>query len=130
MSATLNFDGDLAVLDGHDIGAVLGWTYGLFREPLKIGRIDVGERVLVRNVALGRINVGIGNPTSLAKYASDQNLRNRIRLLEPPVESTPLYTAFAKKPGHDGLERRFSAALVGFKETRQYQEIMRRHGID
>ena len=39
----LNFDGDLAVLDGHDIGAVLGWTYGLFREPLKIGRIDVGD---------------------------------------------------------------------------------------
>ena len=129
--SSMTFDGDFSVVEGHDIGAVLGWTYGLFRKPLEIGRIDVGdERVLVRNVALGRIDIGIGNPTSLAKYAVDQGLRDRIRLLEPPVERTPLFTAFSKKPGHDGMARRFSAALEGFKDTKSYSEIMHRHGID
>ena len=35
----------------------------------------------------------------------------------------------AKKPGHDDLAQRFSAALAIFKQTRQYQLIMNHHGI-
>ena len=130
VDSKLTFDGDPSVLEGHDIGAVLGWTYGLFTDSPKIGRIDFSdEGVLVRNVAQGRIGVGIGNPTSLAKYAADQGVADRIRLLTPPVESTPLYTAFSQKLGHDDLALRFSAALAAFKETRKFHEIMSRHGI-
>ena len=125
------FDGNLSSLEGHDVGAVLGWTYELFRAPIRIGRIDfVDESLLVRNVALGRVGFGIGNPRSLVRYAVDQGLTDRIRLLEPPVERTPLYTAFSKKTGHDLVAERFSAALARFKQTRRYQEIMRSHGVD
>lgn len=126
----LVFDGDLSVLDGQDIGAVLGWTYELFRKRLKIHRLDFrNEEVLVRNVAQGRIGLGIGDPLSLAAYAEEQGLGERVRLLEPPVEITPLYTAFSKKPGHDDLARRFSEALKAFKATPRFPEILHRHGI-
>ncbi|MET0103131.1 MAG: transporter substrate-binding domain-containing protein [Sedimenticola sp.] len=124
------FDGTLSQLKGHDIGAVLGWTYGLFREPIEVRRIDFeDEKLLVRNIAMGRIGMGIGNPTSLARYAEEQGLAKQIRLLEPPIESTPLYTAFSHKPGHDDLAGRFASALKKFKETPRFQEIMQRHGL-
>lgn len=131
VDSKLDFDGNPSALAGYDVGAVLGWTYSLFEEPLRIGRLDfVDEKVLVQNVALGRIDAGIGNPTSLSKYADDLGVTERIRLLHPPVERTPLYTAFSKKPGHDRLAERFSSALAKFKDTPHFQEILHRYGID
>jgi polar amino acid transport system substrate-binding protein len=130
ISSELAFDGDLSVLENEDIGTVLGWSYKLFTQSQKIGRIDFAdEKILVRNVALGRIGIGIGNPTSLAKFAREQGLENHIRVIAPPVERTPLFTAFSKKPGHEDLARRFSTALEAFKETPAFREIMKRHGL-
>lgn len=129
-SSGFDFSGDFASLEGQDIGAVLGWSYGLFREPVKIGRIDFDdEGMLVRNVASGRIDMAVGNPSSLEKFAVEMGLLDRVRMLAPPVEVTPLYTAFTKRPGHDSLARSFSQALAQFKSSPVYQEIMQKHGL-
>jgi hypothetical protein len=57
-------------------------------------------------------------------------MEDTIRLLEPPVERTPLYTAFSKRPGHHKLAQRFSEALETFRQSRHFQQILQRHGID
>ncbi len=130
-NSELKLDGNPLALEGHDIGAVHGWSYGLLNDSPEIGRIDFStEEILVRNVALGRIDIAIGNPTSLLKFAKDLGVENRIRIIDPPAESTPLYTAFTKKPGHKDLAQQFSAALAKFKQTPEFREIMNRHGIN
>lgn len=128
---TFTFRGDLAVLDGRDIGAVHGWSYGLFSEPLKLNRIDFAdEKILLRNVARGRIGIGLGNPSSLRRHADVLKLSDRIRIHTPPIERTPLFTAFSMKPGYADVARQFSKALAAFKETSAFRDILQKHGID
>jgi polar amino acid transport system substrate-binding protein len=130
IGSRINYTGDIAQLDGKDIGAVNGWSYNLFSKALKVGRIDFkDERILVRNIALKRIGLGIGNPTSLLKFAQEQGLQEQISVLKPPVEVTPLYTAFAKKPGYTQLSQDFAEALMRFKTSKEFQQIIHLYSI-
>lgn len=127
--SNLSFDGDLSALAGRTVGVVRGYFYGgEFEAVPGIELIELNNQAtLVRNVAQGRIAIGIGTQAAIAHQAWSLGLEDQIRFLSPPLNRIPNFIAFVRHPGREDLARQFSAALTTFKASETYKAIRQRY---
>ena len=79
--------------------------------------------------AHNRFEVGIGNKFVVQYFAEKLGMAGKIHFLEPKVHQGDLYLAFSKKGKAQAMITHFSAALVEFRKTRKYRELLMKHGL-
>ncbi|WP_165495741.1 substrate-binding periplasmic protein [Marinobacter halodurans] len=133
MDSKLTFDGDLHELEGHMIGVIRGYTYGLAFDDADFLHKDpvLDERTLVRMVVGGRFNVAIGNPFAIRLEARRQGVEDQIRLIDPPVDLSPIYMAISRQyPDARALADAFTDTIRRLKASPYYDELLRRYDLD
>ncbi len=130
-NSKLKFSGDLSILNDHTVGVVKGWSYGgLFDKADGFEKIVLNtQKAMVKNVAIGRLDAGVGVRFDMLDRANKQGHSEDIRIEPIPVIRTPYYLAFSKKEGHEQLSMRVSSLLKDFKKTSQFQSIYARYGL-
>ncbi|MCP4431434.1 MAG: transporter substrate-binding domain-containing protein [Gammaproteobacteria bacterium] len=76
-----------------------------------------------------RVDIMVENRIVGRYIANKMGLLDQIEVLELPKPfPTRYYLGFAKKDGHDHLAEQFSQALVQFKQTQAYHDILVKYG--
>lgn len=128
----LQFTGRLEELAAYRIGAIRGYTYGEDFDTadylLKESVLD--EPTLVRMVMGGRFDAAVGNPFAIERAIGQGRPRDALRFLNPPINRSPIYMAFSRRnPAALELAARFTTALVAFKQTPDYQQLLAKYGL-
>jgi len=93
-------------------------------------RIETPSREsLIKLLLIGRVETVLDSILPFLADARRLGVTDQVRALLPSLAETPGYLFFSRKPGHDALARRFSAALTAFKETPEYDAIKERYGL-
>lgn len=126
------FDGTFEPLKEFTIGITSGFSYGdAFDSAIFLKKDESTETTtIITKVLLGRIDLGIGDVEVIKTAAKKENIRDKIKFLEPLVHSRKLYAAFSKKPGHEILSMEFSKALSKFRTSEEYNTILKKYGIE
>jgi polar amino acid transport system substrate-binding protein len=118
-------------LRGRRIGVSAGYSYGnqafleadyLSREPCP--SIEACLLMLQR----GRIDMALIN-RSVGRYTLKLLGISDITHHTEPLSGGPVYLAFARRPELADLANRFADALRAFKQTANYQQILRTYGL-
>lgn len=120
-------------IDQKRIGAILGYRYceELDNHPSvlnssRVGSLDQSFNMLLRD----RIDLVIASKDVGNYRVNKMGLFDEIR----PVKGKEFceggnYLAFAKKPGYQELAENFSEALIAFKRSEHYREIMEKYRL-
>ncbi|MDR7151330.1 ABC-type amino acid transport substrate-binding protein [Hydrogenophaga palleronii] len=123
-------------LKGKTAGGALGASYGeeidraIADGVFSVDRDD-NQRFRMRKLLAGRIDVAIvGNGTAGFEllFALDPKLkamRNEFVVLPHPLTRDPLHVAFAKSMNMKPALERLNRALSAFKQTAEYQEMVK-----
>ena len=124
---------DPEALAGKTFGLVKGYSYGGVDDGLEArGMIRVeatGRESMIKLLTLGRVDTVLDAILPLLADARRMGVENQVRPVLPSLAETPGYLFFSRKPGHDALAERFSAALSEFKKTPEYLDIKARYGL-
>ncbi len=117
-------------LKQYRIGTQSGYEYPQGLEEMLVNRDDV--RAMEQNfqkLKENRIDLMIENRVVGLYRAAAFGVRDQIAVLELPTPfPSKNYLGFANKNGHDRLAEQFSQALVQFKQTQAYQDILVKYG--
>ena len=114
----------------YRIGAQLGYEYPQGLAEMLVNREDVTtmEQNFQKLVA-NRIDLTIENRVVGLYRASVFGVRDQIDVFElPTIFPSKNYLGFAKKAGYDELSVKFSRALLEFKQTQAYHDILVKYG--
>ncbi len=114
----------------YQIGAQVSSEYPQQLAKVMVNREDV--RLMEQNfhkLVFDRIDIMVENRIVGRYVASKLGILDQIEVLELPKSfPTQYYLGFAKKEGHEHLAEQFSQALVQFKQTQAYQDILVKYG--
>ncbi len=117
-------------LKAYQLGAQSGSEYPPELAEVFVKRYDV--RLMEQNfqkLVADRIDIMVENRIVGRYLANKMGLLDQIEVLALPKPfPTRYYLGFAKKEGHDHLAEQFSQALVQFKQTQAYHEILVKYG--
>ncbi|MCP3944649.1 MAG: transporter substrate-binding domain-containing protein [Desulfobacteraceae bacterium] len=117
-------------LKSYQFGAQYGSEYPQELAEVLVKREDV--KLMEQNfqkLVDDRIDIMVENRIVGRYIASKMGILDQIKVLELPKPfPTQYYLGFAKKKGHDHLAVQFSQALVQFKQTQAYQDILVKYG--
>ena len=120
-------------LTGKSFGLTKGYNYGGIDHDLEANgmiRIEANSREsLLKMLTIGRIDTLLDSTLPVLADAKHMGVLGEIRMLPPSLAETPGYLFFSRKPGHDDLAKRFSAALREYKTTEEYEAIKKRYGL-
>jgi polar amino acid transport system substrate-binding protein len=123
----------LADLKGKTIGLPLGSSFGdafdrAAKDGIFITEADTNQVSRIKKLLLGRIDVAVIGKVSLKQViASDPAIyddRHKLIVLSNVVIDDKMYLAFPKSMHMGPAIRRFNRALIAFKKTREYQDIV------
>lgn len=124
---------DISGLTGKSFGLIKGYNYGGVDDDLEASgmtRIEANNREsLLKMLDIGRIDTLLDSTLPVLAEAKEMGIVGEVRPLPPSLAETPGYLFFSRKPGHDELTERFSAALREFKTTEEYLSIKERYGL-
>jgi polar amino acid transport system substrate-binding protein len=124
---------DPEALAGKSFGLVKGYSYAGIDDGLEAGgmtRVEAtGRESLIKLLTLGRVDTVLDAILPVFADARRLGVEGQVRPLLPSLAETPGYLFFSRKPGHDALASRFSAALMAFKATPEYLEIKALYGL-
>lgn len=119
-------------LRGLRIGLSAGYNYG---NP-ELMQADFFSRELAPSIEAnllmlvhGRVDMTVVNRRAGLYTLQRLNLADQISHHPHPISSGSVYLAFQRKPEMEDLARRFSAALQQFKQSDDYQHLLRRYGL-
>ncbi len=117
-------------LKSYQLGAQYGSEY-----PQELAEVFVkreNAKLMEQNfqkLVHDRIDIMVENRIVGRYIANKIGILDQIEVLELPKPfPTQYYLGFAKKEGHDHLSVQFSQALVQFKQTEAYQDILIKYG--
>ncbi|HXA47849.1 MAG TPA: transporter substrate-binding domain-containing protein [Burkholderiaceae bacterium] len=120
-------------LRGKIIGLPLGSSFGDAFDQAARDRVfsvdpDTNQTSRIKKLFLGRIDIAvIGRMSFNQVLKSDPQLfenRDKFMLLTNAVIEDPLYLAFPKSMHMQPALQRFNKALISFKKTKAYQDIV------
>ena len=127
----VEFNGSFESLAGLRVGYWLGFNYGEEFERadylVKDRGLDIKD--IVNKVINGHDDLGIANEAVLRASARQLGVLDRIRTLDPPVFTKPLFVVFSKKTVPPDFVDAFSAALADFMLTDQYRAISEAYAL-
>ncbi|MCP3900386.1 MAG: amino acid ABC transporter substrate-binding protein [Desulfobacteraceae bacterium] len=117
-------------LKSYRFGAQSGSEYPPELAEVLVKRYDV--KLMEQNfqkLVADRIDLMVENRIVGQYLANKMGLSDQIGVLELPKPfPTRYYLGFSKKKGHDRLAEQFSQALVKFKQTQAYHDILVKYG--
>lgn len=123
----------LSDLFGRSFGVVSGYSFGgagRILEAAGMIRQEVTSREsLVRVLLAGRVDTVLDSRLPLMADVRRLEAHGEVRALEPSLSESPAYLMFSKTDEAAALAQRFSAALVAFKQTPAFAEIVQRYGM-
>jgi polar amino acid transport system substrate-binding protein len=129
-TARFDYMGDFANFDGRRVGMLNYTIHGA-----KLSQALEGRRIaakisassyegLVDMLASNRLDIAIGVDDAIIEAALRQGVEDKIREIDPPVDTIPAYLVFAREPRLTELSAEFDRALRSMKEDGTYQRIM------
>ncbi|MCP3892837.1 MAG: amino acid ABC transporter substrate-binding protein [Desulfobulbaceae bacterium] len=114
----------------YELGAQLGSEYPPELAEVLVKRDDVTSMEQnFQKLVHDRIDIMVENQIVGRYIANKMELLDQIEVLELPRPfPTRYYLGFAKKDGYDHLAEQFSQALVHFKQTQAYHDILVKYG--
>jgi len=125
------FDGSLDQLTPYTIGTIRGFSYGEAFDNASFLRKEavIDIQAIIQKVIFRRNDIGIGNQLVVTAQAKSLGKRAAIRFLEPPIHAQKLFVGFSRAKKHHQLAADFTGALVSFKKSAKYGEILDKYGI-
>ncbi|WP_195891464.1 substrate-binding periplasmic protein [Luminiphilus syltensis] len=129
---TLNFNGDLKILDDLLVGVISGWTYG----P-EFDGTEIIQRVFVRDsyqqlrgLLAGNYDVAIHNRESFLFQARELGVGQAFKVVSPSVYHLPVTMAVSKRYSNAReLVERLDAEIKRFIDTAEYDQILLDNGF-
>lgn len=112
------------------LGAQLGSEYPRELNEVLVRREDTASIAQnFQKLVRGRVDILIENRIVGRYTANTLGLQDRVGVMELPVVfSSRYYLGFSHKEGHKALAEKFSKALVEFKRTPAYRDILTKYG--
>ena len=126
------YNGNLKQLEGLTIGTILGYSYGREFDRTTYFKKDDGakdESALLRKLVYQRFDLGFADINVIQYLTKKQDYAGKIEILEPSRPGYSAYIAFSKTRKRKELAKRFAEALVPFKKTQDYDNILNKYGI-
>lgn len=126
------FNGDYDNLKPYRVGVVRGFSYGEEFDHVKGMKKDysVDTSMLLRKLLAGRDSLAAGNVFVIGAKAAEMGVKDDLKFYSPPIHSSKLYVGFSKKQATREFCDRFSEELKAFKQTDNYDVILRKYNID
>ncbi len=132
-NSDIKFKGDLLDLQKYSFGNVRGYSYGdEYNNAKGIFKQEVNnEEQLIRILAYGRIDIGVGNKAVILRHAKALGLSDKIRFIEPPIDISANYIAFSKtRRDAQELADEYSEMLKVFVKTDEYKAILKKYSLE
>ncbi|GAB6098030.1 hypothetical protein JCM14469_42840 [Desulfatiferula olefinivorans] len=130
----IRFNGDLGSLAGYTIGTCRGYSYEEGFDTADYLTKDDGaidEKALLQKLMAKRFKIAVGYVNDIKYNAKQMGLSQQITFLKPFLaDRRVVYLVFSKARHHDALARRFADAMVAFKTSPAYRELLDRYGAD
>lgn len=125
---------NLEDLEGLKVAAMLGYKYcpelddkNLILSAYRVATLEQSFNMLLSN----RVDLVVEVDLVGLFKAHEMGISNRTKILQGSrFCSVNNHLAFAKKPGYELIAKKFSEALVQFKTTRAYEDILVRYGMN
>jgi polar amino acid transport system substrate-binding protein len=126
------FDGSYENFKGRTISVTAGFSYGADFDACDFLKIDENTEThgVVLKVLLRRTDIGVGNIPVIRTIAQKSDALSKIKFLKPLLHSQELYVGFSKANGHELLTQNFSKALNAFKQTAEYEIIIKKYNMN
>ena len=113
------------------IGAIRGKAVGPYFESLKLKLHLVSkEENMMKMLVKGRLDYILGDGAQLHHEATKLGLRSRIEVIPGHQHATPSYIAVSRQtPESAKVVGLLTTALVNFKQTAAYADILKRYGF-
>ncbi len=124
----------LEQLKGYKIGTAKGYGYPQkFSDASYLTKIDAPKiEFNIRKLLNARIDLVIGSK-KVTQHLLNTNYpvdKNKIEIIQPPLEMMPLYVAFSKKStGYEQKVKDFNRGLKLIKADGSYAKILKKHGF-
>jgi len=132
VQSNIFFDGTLASIKSHSIGRIhearVSSEFDAARER---GEIDVESRnapdLLVKAIAFKRLDL-VAIPKLVALWSAKKlQLRDKLVVLHPSLNSTPVYIAFSKRNVPESLAHRVSAIFKKYDQDGTHKKVISRY---
>jgi polar amino acid transport system substrate-binding protein len=127
----IGFNGGAEYLKGLKVGVTSGFSYGdSFDKDEGIIKLEArSTEQVVKMFMVGRSDLIIGNIAVINSITKELEDAPALQPLFPLVHSNELYAAFSKKVVDSSLVSRFSKVLAEFKQTEEFQRILKTHSF-
>jgi len=129
----IEFEGQLNDLVAYKFGYVRGYSHGAeFDNAKHLSKHSfANEEQLIKGLANGRIDIGVGNKQTIIKHTVLLKLNQKIRFLSPSLHVGKNYIAFSKtRKDAQELEDEFSSQLKVFMKSDKYRTILKKYNFD
>ena len=121
-------------LKSYKIGTAKGYGYPVkFKEAVYLKTIDAPKLEFnIRKLLNYRIDLVIGSKkvTQFLLNNNYQKDKDRIEIIQPPIDSMPLYVAFSKNStGYEQKVKDFNKGLKIIKSNGTFGKILKKHGF-
>ncbi len=119
---------ELSDLKGYKIGMISGYTYSMeFKVATFLNKeaATVDNAQLISKLLAKRVDVIIGDESTLSFEAKKLHVSHEIKILPKPLKVVSRYVAFPKVFAKQAAL--FSNELAEFKNEKEYQEIINRY---
>ncbi len=131
-TSQIEFDGNLNNMRDYHFGNIRGYSHGIkYDEANQLNKQFASEeKQLIQMLLHNRIDVAIGNKAVITAHAKEEGVFEQLVFLNPPIDNTPAYFAFAKiKIGSNKLAHEFSEQVKALVKTEKYQQILDKYGL-
>lgn len=127
----IGFNGGAEYLKGLKVGVTSGFSYGdSFDKDEGIIKLEArSTEQVVKMFMVGRSDLIIGNIAVINSITKELEDAPALQPLFPLVHSNELYAAFSKKVVDSSLVSRYSKVLAEFKQTEEFQRILKTHSF-
>ena len=131
-AAPLTYSGDLHDLEPYTIGTIHGFAYHKMFEQADYLKRDNGaenETALISKILNHRLRVALGNVSRIQFVAYQEGVLDKILFLKPSLPAIQNYLVFSRAKELEPLANRFAEAMLKFKATPKFSEILEKYGL-
>lgn len=132
--SSIHFSGNLKSLQSYTIGTCLGYAYQDEFDKADWLTKDDGapdEKILLQKLIAKRFQIAAGYVNDVKYNARQVGIFDQIVFLRPYLsEGRAVYLVFSKAKHHEELARQFADAMKVFKTTPQYDDLLKKYGVD
>ena len=129
-NSSIVYDGQLSSLQPYSVSVTNQVSYGQrFDTAVKEGvltkiKINNSGKQSAKMLLARRVDIWISNKYGALHIANQLNQLEKIRVLEPDIQSVPSYIAFSKKRNLTHVRDKLDVVLKAMKEDGSYERII------